>query len=536
MRGVMKRSLALARFFLPVLVFNLSLPAWAGTLEDLGIGNSLSAQSPSAQMGMMPPPTQPTMMVTGPQSEIMQADRNLTSLPEQPAVPQEEPVDPDHYICGRGDQLQLNFWGRQNFNVLVPVDPEGRVFISRIGYVTVSGKTLTEARTMIIAKVKRYYPGLGFDLNLERPRSFLVHVVEGVNKPGLTTATPTERLSTVLLRAGGVTGSKRRIEIHHRNGTVDHADLVRYELFGERDKNPFLEDGDIIRVPSANLGVSVLGAVVRPGIYELTQTHDLAELLELAGGLRPEVTRSLPIRVHRNGVDELLRRTEVRFPASGEVPNIALKPNDEVVIPSKTELQRNVRLIGAIAGYKPGDEADAVNTMPFIEGDTVRFLVERVGYSPAADLASAYIVAPNGTQHPIDLERLLIRRDFSIDRPVHMGETVVVPRKRRAITVEGSVFHPGIFEYSPKLSLADYVAKAGGPNRSALEPDQYRLIKVDGRIVKHAGNASIEPGDTIVIPERSFSRPEVVNLVMGGAALVLSGLSVALLAISASKK
>jgi hypothetical protein len=36
----------------------------------------------------------------------------------------------------------------------------------------------------------------------------------------------------------------------------------------------------------------------------------------------------------------------------------------------------------------------------------------------------------------------------------------------------------------------------------------------------------IQPGDTIVVPERTFSRAEIVQLIMGGAALVLSGVAI----------
>jgi len=96
MQRVMKRSLSLARFFLPVLVLNLSGVAWAGPLEDLGLGSSLSSTSGSSPTMPVMPSSSPTMQVMGPASEIMQADRNLTSVTEPPAVPQEEPIDPDH--------------------------------------------------------------------------------------------------------------------------------------------------------------------------------------------------------------------------------------------------------------------------------------------------------------------------------------------------------------------------------------------------------------------------------------------------------
>src|SRR5262245_38678143 len=46
-------------------------------------------------------------------------------------IPLEEPLDPDQYICGRGDTFELNFWGQQNFKLRVTVDLEGRTFVSK---------------------------------------------------------------------------------------------------------------------------------------------------------------------------------------------------------------------------------------------------------------------------------------------------------------------------------------------------------------------------------------------------------------------
>ena len=73
-------------------------------------------------------------------------------------------------------------------------------------------------RKDVTKKVRANYPGLNFELSLISPRSFVVHVVDFVKLPGTYVAHPFDRLSTVLAHAGGVTGSRRRIEIRHRNG------------------------------------------------------------------------------------------------------------------------------------------------------------------------------------------------------------------------------------------------------------------------------------------------------------------------------
>src|SRR5205823_14267897 len=197
-------------------------------------------------------PAAPMQVGLPQETELFEADQ--PAVPTTGAVtpvPLEEPLNPDKYICGRGDVFELNFWGRQNFKLRVTVDPEGRTFISRVGYVDIVGKTLQQARQAVRTAVLRYFPGLNFDLSLVEPRTFLVHVVDNVPHPGLYTARPVERASIVLARAGGIptNASKRRINIQHRDGSRTTVDILLYNLTGDTKYNPYLMDGDVIRVP-----------------------------------------------------------------------------------------------------------------------------------------------------------------------------------------------------------------------------------------------------------------------------------------------
>ena len=103
-----------------------------------------------------------------------------------------------------------------------------------------------------------------------------------------------------------------------------------------------------------------------------------------------------------------------------------------------------------------------------------------------------------------------------------MGDSVVVPYKRRSVLVEGAVFRPNQYPFNPKLRLLDYVANAGGQTRFARDKDEIRLITPTGQAIPFAADLKINPGDTIVVPERDFSRTEVVQLIMGGIGLLLS--------------
>jgi protein involved in polysaccharide export with SLBB domain len=474
--------------------------------------------------------------ITGPgDTEVMGAETTGTSAIAAP-VSLEHPIDPETYVCGPGDVFELNFWGKQNFRLRIAADLEGRAFISKVGYVAVAGKTLSEVRTSITKKVRANYPGLQFDLTLQVPRTFLVHVVENVKQAGSYSANPVERVSTVLARAGGVTrGSRRRITIERKDGTQVVADLVRYELTGDVKYNPFVLDGDVIRVPSPGTVVHVNGAVRRPGAYELIETRDLNELLELAGGLTSAAAKSLPIRIVRRNAKQQAATMELPYGVTGDLPNLELRDDDNVIVRGADELQRSVLLIGAVTGADTLDAAATSKRLHYVEGDTVLSLIDRAGGVLApGDLSRSYIARPleNGETQmiPIDLDALIVRRDFSADKPIHIGDTIVVPPMRHSILVEGAVTRSGLYTYNPQFGISEYIAHAGGRTRLARNLEDVKLIKPNGKVQPYRPNLKLDPGDAIFVPERNFSRPEIVQIVIAATGLVLSGLAISLAA------
>jgi len=143
-----------------------------------------------------------------------------------------------------------------------------------------------------------------------------------------------ERASTLLARAGGIpaNASKRRISVLHQDGSRTTVDLLLYNLTGDTKYNPYLMDGDLIRVPFEDVAVNVGGAVRRPGRYELIHSKDLAELLDVAGGFASTATRQLPIRLVRKNEQERDSQIDVPYPKEG-IPQLVLHVDDTVVVP-----------------------------------------------------------------------------------------------------------------------------------------------------------------------------------------------------------
>jgi protein involved in polysaccharide export with SLBB domain len=518
------------------------LVALAATM-NVAVAQVYPTELPGDQRGSAAPPPTTRMPVTMPQSQPANpGDEPMDPTDEaapQVVVPQvvlpppvslEQPIDPDTYVCGAGDALELNFWGQQNLRLKLTVDLEGRAFIPKVGYVAVAGKTLTAVRTAMKQKVRANYPGLSFDLTVEAPRTFLVHVVENVKRPGTFSAHAVDRVSTVLAKAGVIKeASRRRIAVHHRTGPDTIADLVQYELTGDTKFNPYLLDGDVVRVPFPLTMAKITGAVRRPGAYEVTATKDLAELLALAGGLAPNAAK-VPVRIVRRNAQQ--QDTYVDVPAGGNAP---LVDDDKVIVRGTDDLQRTVLLIGAVVGSDPLDSATTSRRLPFVEGDTVWSLIDRAGGIKApGDLRRSYIARPKagGGEElvSIDLDALLVRRDFKADKPIGMGDTIVIPPMQYSVMVEGAVGRAGLYNYNPLFGVPEYIAHAGGMTRTARELDEVTLIEANGSTKPYRAGMKLQPGDAILVPERNYSRGEIAQLILAGAGLVLSGVAIVLAA------
>jgi protein involved in polysaccharide export with SLBB domain len=304
--------------------------------------------------------------------------------------------------------------------------------------------------------------------------------------------------------------------------------------------NPFLRDGDVVRVPFEELAATIGGAVNRPGRYELVKTRDLAELVELAGGPSPDATQLLPISLVRRSADDRPDLQLVLFSEGARLPALALRPDDRVSMPSVSELQQSVVVVGAIAGAAPAgpatglatapEETSATKRLPFVKGDTVRTLLERVGGTgPLADLSGSYILR-QGQAIPVDLYALVMLRKLEADRAVELGDTLVVPFKRRNVVVEGAVFAPGSYPYNPTFGVEQYLSLAGGRSRNAQSIDEVRVITSKGETHEYRPGLQVEPGSSLVVPERNFSRSEVVQIFLGVAGIVLSGVAVVIAA------
>jgi protein involved in polysaccharide export with SLBB domain len=447
-------------------------------------------------------------------------------------VPLAGPVDPKVYRVGPGDILQLNLWGAVTRVVPLTVGPEGTIVLPGAGTLAVDGRTLESVRAEVFATLRPRFRGVGMDLRLAAVRSFRVSTTGLVKQPGSVVASGASRVSDVIAEDHLIEGaSRRRIEVRHRDGSVEIADLDLLWSAGDASHNPWVRDGDVIHVPSATEFLHVQGAVPRPGRYELGARDSIRTLLRLAGDPLPSAL-----------VERVML---VRFPTP-------LRPESSWVSLASVyggagnlPVEDGSRLyVYFIPKYKQQDEALILGEVkrpggyPIVEGVTRLSELVRAaeGFLPEADLSAIRVHRRNPvtTEQDPELERLLrlsrneltaseyellrtklaaqredyrvdwdrVRQSSSLDLLLRDGDAVRVERLVSSIRVDGEVRRPGIVNYAPARDVEYYVREAGGFTDRAWRGKVRVTRSLTGQSLLARNVATLDPGDLVWVPEK----------------------------------
>lgn len=135
-------------------------------------------------------------------------------------------------------------------------------------------------------------------------------------------------------------------------------------------------------------------------------------------------------------------------------------------------------------------------------------------------------------------------QDMVPDLPLEDGDRFVVPPVPATINVVGSVYDQNSFLYKSERRSGAYLHLAGGPNRDADKKHVF-IIRADGSVVsREAANGvwgntfeqlRMNPGDTIVVPEKSLSGIGLRNFLQWSQLFSQLALSAASLAIVAKQ-
>jgi protein involved in polysaccharide export with SLBB domain len=105
-------------------------------------------------------------------------------------------------------------------------------------------------------------------------------------------------------------------------------------------------------------------------------------------------------------------------------------------------------------------------------------------------------------------------KNTSVDMEVRAGDTLIIPKKPSYVLVEGQVFNPTAVAYRPGKSAAWYLSQAGGATLLGNRKSVF-VIRADGSVMGskkglwsgESFSEVLQPGDTVVVPERAIGGP-----------------------------
>ena len=325
----------------------------------------------------------------------------------------------------------------------------------------------------------------------------VVYVQGEVDKPGRYPLTTNMTVADLIKVGGGLKPS----------AYTESADLTRYAfstqgvltsqhdavaisaaLAGDASANLPLKNGDVVTIRQLagwnDLGASITvkGEVKQAGTYGIHPGERLSSILQRAGGFQ---TAAYPYGA-------ILERVQVRELESGQQTQMILRVKDA---------------------------ENNLESLP--EGDP------RQKQAKEAALAQYQTTLTQLASNP-PVGRLAIRissniknwANTSADVEVRAGDTLIIPKRPSYVMVTGQVFNAAAVSYRPGKSAKWYLSQSGGPTQLANKKAIF-VIRADGSVIGakedfwngSAMNAVLQPGDTVVVPEKALGGgPNWTNL------------------------
>ena len=406
---------------------------------------------------------------------------NTRNLTFEPSV---NIATPPNYRLGPGDEVIIDIWGTSQNTIRQQISPDGTINIEKIGPVSLSGMTVSEANEYLKRVLGKTYSGLDapngtleIRLTLGNTRTIQINVMGEVVQPGTYALSSFSTVFHALYRAGGVSdiGSLRNVQVTRNGKTVAKVDVYDFIMKGKTQDDIRLQEGDVIIVPAYEALVQISGNVKRPMRFEMKKNETLATLISYAGGFSADAyTRSLRV-VRQNGEEYEINTVK-------EIDYSAYPMRNGDVVTAEAILNRftnKLEVRGAV--YRPG--IYQLNG----EINTVRALVnEAKGLTGDAFTNRAVLQREREdlTTEIISVDVRSIMAGTSPDIPLQKNDILYIPsihdlEDRGDVAIFGEVAKPDSYSYSDNMTLEDLIIRAGGLRESAstVRVDVSRRIK-----------------------------------------------------------
>ncbi len=440
--------------------------------------------------------------------------------------------NPD-YLIATGDRVQLRLWGGFEFDNVLPVDPQGNIFLPHVGPLKLAGVRNQDLQDVVAAGVRRVFrANVNSYASLAAAQPVRVFVGGFVNRPGLYNGTSMDSLLHYLDQAGGIDterGSFLNVQVKRGLQVRSSVNLYDFLLQG-RIPLTQLADGDVIFVSPRQSTVKVIGLVQSAKRFEFEGgTIGVDQLARLA---KPRA-QATHVRVVRN--TGTVRNTDyyalaagaaiaigngddVEFTADKKVGTITVRVEGEHQSAQEYVLPYGAR-VGALLGQiEFSERSDSASVQLFRQ--SVRERQKAMLQTSMRSLESTVLTARSGTSDEARLRKeeaelilqwvdrakkieptgqVLIASAAGRDELLlESGDVLRIPTRDGLVLVSGDVLFPNAVAYDAKLGVADYIGRAGGYTQNA-ENSRVVVAHRDGSFDDGAANPTLRPGDDVLV-------------------------------------
>lgn len=231
-----------------------------------------------------------------------------------------------YYILGPGDEVFVDVTSVDGFDSKTIILSDGTVSLPVVGTVVISGLTISQATIFLNELYGRSLVSPQVQVSVIAQRPLRVSIIGEIERPGVYSLTAKEKSSTegspqtsiegaptvidAIQKAGGITQDaditsvvlQRRLPGESARYKETNLNLLTLMTDGSQADNPYLFDGDILKIGKADVSVKqvsersafnlspqvisvyIVGEVEGPGKIDLTAGTTLSQALMAAGG------------------------------------------------------------------------------------------------------------------------------------------------------------------------------------------------------------------------------------------------------------
>lgn len=482
---------------------------------------------------------------------------------------------PPDYRINAGDEVLLGLTGSVVASDLrLVVDHEGRIFVPKVGAITLAGVPYNQLQAVIGERVARQYRNFTLTVSLGSLHGITVYVTGFAARPGSYTVSSLSTVVNAVLLAGGPAsgGSFRSVQVRRAGRLISDLDMYDFLLRGDKSRDIVLENGDVLTIAPSGPQVAVIGSVNREAIYEARKSDTLNDVLLYAGGantvadldrvhlldpmaaqgwqqLTPQDIRKIDARrglvlrvLPAVGLTQPAERRQSLVTVSGEVKNpgryfVAPGTTLDQVVEMAGGLTSNAYVFGSVFIRDSLRREQKANFDAAIDQMSVTLSVQPLVRAQTTIQEGGFYGQRAAVLQDV-ISRLKTQRvDGRLVMPMHIGDTglpgsfavenndqLFIPNQKLEVGVFGFVNSAADFRYVAGRKVRDYITLAGGYARYADKHGVF-VVRANGTVLpQHAAmTADALPGDLIFVPVNA-DKGEVWSKIKDLSGVLFSGL------------